>query len=121
MRQSLFPLVREHFKNITKLGTVLEKEGGEALKREQLFPNTAKVLQDLKVEVAQIVPERQTRQTTNANELGTQNYILLHDYLLKANLDNAMEKVGRKLLQIVCQLKERLSNHLSSVVVLSCF
>ena len=88
-------------KNMTKLGTgtVLEKEGGEALKREQLFPNTAKVLQDLKVEVAQIVPERQTRRTTDANKLGTQNYILLHDYLLKGNLDNAMEKVGRELLR----------------------
>ena len=103
-------------KNMTKLSTLLEQEGSEALKRDQLFPNTAKLIKDLNVEVSQIVPERQTRQSADANEPGTHNYVLLHDYLLKGNLDNAIDKVGSELLQIVCQLKVRLSARLSSVV-----
>lgn len=41
---------------------------------------------------------------------------LLDDYLLKGNLDNAMDKVGRELLQIVRQLKKRPSDRLSIVV-----
>jgi hypothetical protein len=103
-------------KNMTKLSTVLEQEGSEALKRDQLFPNTAKLLQDLNVEVSQIVAERQTRQSTDANEPGTHNYVSFHDYLLKGNLDNAMDKVGSELLQMVRQLKVRLSARLLSVV-----
>ena len=51
-------------KNMTKLSTVLEQEGSEALKRDQLFPNTAKLLQDLNVEVSQIVPERMNLELT---------------------------------------------------------
>ena len=43
-------------KNMTKLSTVLEEEGCEALKKEPLFPNTAKLLLEMKPEVAQIVP-----------------------------------------------------------------
>ena len=100
---------------MTKLRTVLE-EGCEALRREPLLPNTTKLLQEIKPEVAQIVPERLTRQAMDADKPETQNYVLLHDYLLKGNLDNAMEEVGSELLQIVRQLKGRLSDRLSSVV-----
>lgn len=58
----------------------------------------------MKVELSQILflKDRQGKLRMQirkfAYEFGTQNNILHHDYLLKENLDNAMEKVTREML-----------------------
>ena len=110
----LLSVCRKVIKTIDKLLILLNREGGEAFHRDDVFPTASDILEQLADNDEEILPERQTRAQAAANP--NNNHALFHDYLLKGSVEDAIETCKNEYIMIVELLKEALSTRLESLL-----
>ena len=92
---------------MTKFLELLNDEGQEALKRNDVYPSLAKLFNKISPVNEDVIPERQTRiQATNFGS----DFVWFHSYLLEGNIENTMKKVANEITKIVEQLKINLKS-----------
>ena len=93
---------------------LLDRDGGDAFQRDDIFPTATEILEKLTDEEEQIIPERRTRAPVSENT--NNDYCQFHGYLLKGNLQDAIESCHQEFVTIISSLKESLALRLESIL-----
>ena len=80
---------RKVIRSFDKLLILLDRDGGDAFQRDNIFSTASEILEKLTDEEEEIIPERRTR--TAASENPNNDYCQFHGYLLKSNLQDDIE------------------------------
>ena len=96
--------------NISRMSDLIEnwKEKG---KIKELFPRTLKVLDSLKKESANLIPDQQLQ---GNNETG--NETLFYGYSMKGNVQNALDKVLNEMKAILKKMKQSFSDQYDCIL-----
>lgn len=101
-------------KTVKKLSKLVREEKGEAFKRKEIFPTCASILEEIKFEREQIIPQRTTRADNTPAAASREEY-LYHDYLLKGSPECALEECSREFVVILTDLETSLTTRLGSI------
>lgn len=113
---SLITCCARTLKSVKKLDQILLQEGTDAFNRPELFPNAKSLIDQMSEEQEEIVPERQTRNTSSANPGNHQTLFFKGSYLLVGKLQSSLKKVHREIHTIVTGLYETLKTRLDPFV-----
>ena len=83
-------------RSFDKLLILLDRDGGDAFQRDDIFPTATEILEKLTDEEEEIIPERRTRAPVSENT--NNDYCQFHGYLLKGNLQMLLNLVIKNLL-----------------------
>ena len=84
----LMSVCRSVIKMVGKLTVLLQRDGEAAFERDDIFPMTGEILQQLDDNEEELVPERQTRNQTRSNP--NNDMSVFHSYLLNGSKDEAL-------------------------------
>ena len=82
-------MCRKVMRSFDKLPFLLDCDGWDAFQRDDIFPTKSEILEKLSDEEEEIIPERCTQAAVSENP--NNDYCQFHDYLLKGNLQDAIE------------------------------
>ena len=88
--------------NVKHMKNLVEEKQREAFHDNELFHHIHLVLSQLTEEVPEIVSQHQTHSETA--EHPDHNYSLFHDYLLSCGVDESLDAVTNKALEIIDKL-----------------
>ena len=105
---------RKVMKSVDKLLILLDHDGGDAFQRNDIFPTASEILEKLTDEEEEVIPECRTRAAVSENP--NNDYCQFHGYLLKGNLQDAIESCHQEFVTIISSVKESLALRLESIL-----
>ena len=79
-------MCRNVMRSFDKLLILLDRDGGDAFQRDNIFPTASEILEKLTDEEEKIIPKCRTRRA--ASENSNNDYCHFHGYFLKGNLQD---------------------------------
>ena len=100
-------MCRKVKRSFDKLLILLDRDGGDDFERNDKFPTASEILEKLTDKEEEIIPEHCTRAGPSENP--NNDYCQFHGYVLKGNLQDALESCHQEFVTIVSSLKESLA------------
>ena len=88
MTPKILSVCRNRVKVLEKLLHLLNRDGSNVFYRDDIFKTASKILEELSDNKEDIISERQIRAAATENP---NNFFYFHGYLLKGDLETAME------------------------------
>ena len=101
-------------RSFDKLLILLDCDGGDTFQRDDIFPTVSEILEKLIDEEEEIIPKRRTWAAVSENP--NNDYCQFHGYLLRGNLQDAIESCHQEFVTIISSLKESLALRLESIL-----
>ena len=112
-------MCRKVMRSFNKLLILLDHDGGDAFQRDDIYPTESEILEKLTYEEEEIIPERRTQAAVSDNP--NNDYCQFRGYLLKGNLQDAIESCHQEFVTITSSLKESLALWLESILEIDIF
>ena len=105
---------RKVMRSFNKLLILLDHDGGDVFQRDDIYPTESEILKKLTYEEEEIIPERRTQAAVSDNP--NNDYCQFCGYLLKCNLQDAIESCHQEFVTVTSSLKESLALWLESIL-----